>query len=90
MYDSPKMVYNNSKINQEGMHMKLSARNQLRGRIVDIKTGSVNDIVILDIGNKNQVTAVITKDSVNNLGLKVGDEAYAVIKASEVMVGTDS
>ena len=70
--------------------MKLSARNQLRGRIVDIKTGSVNDIVILDIGNKNQVTAVITKDSVNNLGLKVGDEAYAVIKASEVMVGTDS
>lgn len=69
--------------------MKLSARNQIKGRIADIQTGSVNDVVVLDIGNNNQVTAVITKDSVNSLGLKVGGEAYAVIKASEVMIGID-
>ena len=69
--------------------MKLSARNQIKGKIANIETGAVNDVVILDIGNNNKISAMITTGSVENLGLKVGDEAYAVIKASAVMVGTD-
>lgn len=69
--------------------MKLSARNQIKGKIANIETGAVNDVIILDIGNNNQISAMITTGSVKNLGLKVGDEAYAVIKASAVMIGTD-
>ena len=69
--------------------MKLSARNQIKGKTTNIETGSVNDIVVLDIGNNNKISAMITKGSVDNLGLKVGDEAYAVIKASAVMIGID-
>lgn len=69
--------------------MKLSARNQIKGKITNIEKGIVNDVVVLDIGNNNKISAMITAGSVNNLGLKVGTEAYAVIKASVVMVGID-
>ena len=69
--------------------MKLSARNQIKGRIVEIQPGAVNDVVVLDIGNNNRITAVITSGSVKNLGLKAGGEAYAVVKASAVMIGVD-
>lgn len=69
--------------------MKLSARNQIKGKVTNIETGAVNDVITLDIGNNNQINAVITTGSVNSLGLKVGDEAYAVIKASSVMIGTN-
>ena len=69
--------------------MKLSARNQIKGKITNIETGTVNDVVVLDIGNNNRISAMITTGSVNNLGLKIGDEAYAVIKASAVMIGMD-
>lgn len=69
--------------------MKLSARNQIKGKITSIEKGTVNDVVILDIGNNNTISAMITSGSVNRLGLRVGSDAYAVIKASAVMVGTD-
>lgn len=69
--------------------MKLSARNQINGKIISIEPGSVNDIVVLDIGNNNKISAVITKESVQNLGLKVGGNAIAIIKASSVMIGTN-
>lgn len=69
--------------------MKLSARNQIKGKIVEVKPGAVNASVTLDIGSGMQINASITLDSVQNLGLKVGDEAYAVIKASSVMIGKD-
>lgn len=69
--------------------MKLSARNQIKGKITDIEKGAVNDVVVLDIGNNNKICATITTDSVKNLGLKVGDEAFAVIKASAVMIGVN-
>ncbi len=68
--------------------MKLSARNQLKGKVVEIKEGVVNCEVILDVGGAT-ITSMITKDAVNALGLKVGCEAYAVIKASTVMVMVD-
>ena len=69
--------------------MKLNARNQIKGKILSIEPGSVNDVVVLDIGNSNKISAVITKESVKNLGLKAGGEAFAVIKASSVMIGVN-
>ena len=69
--------------------MKLSARNQFKGTIADIQEGAVNAIVKIDIGGGNIGSSVITMSSVRELGLKVGGTAYAVIKASNVMVGVD-
>ena len=69
--------------------MKLSARNQLKGTIVEIQDGAVNGIVKIDLGGGNVLSAVITMASIRELGLKVGGTAYAVIKASNVMVGVE-
>lgn len=69
--------------------MKISARNQLKGKITEIESGAVNAVVTLDIGGGNRIYSVITMDSVKNLGLKVGGEAYAVIKASSIIIGVD-
>jgi len=69
--------------------MKLSARNQLKGTVVEIQDGAVNGIVKIDLGNGNIISAVITMPSIRELGLKVGGTAYAVIKASNVMIGVD-
>ena len=69
--------------------MKLSARNQLKGTIMEIQDGAVNGIVKIDLGNGNVLSAVITMSSIRELGLKVGGTAYAVIKASNVMIGVD-
>ncbi len=69
--------------------MRLSARNQIKGKITEVKPGAVNASVTLDIGNGNMVNASITLASVQNLDLKVGDDAYAIIKASSVMIGKD-
>ena len=66
---------------------KLSARNQLKGTVTDIKTGATTSHVLIDIGGGVTVTASITNDAVTDLGLKKGDAAWAVIKASDVMVG---
>lgn len=65
--------------------MQISARNQLKGRIKDIKSDGISSEVILDIGGQ-EVCSTITGSSVNRLGLKVGDEAYALVKASSVMI----
>jgi len=69
--------------------MKISARNQLKGKVAEIKEGAVNGTVKIDIGGGNYITAVITMDSIANLGLKVGSDACAVIKASSVMVAVE-
>ncbi|MCH3964774.1 MAG: TOBE domain-containing protein [Clostridium sp.] len=66
--------------------MKISARNQLKGKITDIKEGAVNAEVIIDLGEGKSVCSIITMDSLKSLGLKVGSEATAVIKASNVMI----
>jgi molybdopterin-binding protein len=67
--------------------MKISARNQLKGKIVAVKPGATTSHVSIDIGNGNIVMASITNEAVSDLGLKVGDDVWAIIKASEVMVG---
>jgi molybdopterin-binding protein len=67
--------------------MKLSARNQLKGKIVEVKTGATTSHVRIDIGGGTIVMASITNEAVAELGLKAGDAAWAIIKASDVMVG---
>jgi molybdopterin-binding protein len=69
--------------------MKLSARNVLKGKIKAITAGAVNSEVVFELAGGQEVVSVITKHSVESLGLKVGGQAYAVIKASEVMIGID-
>jgi molybdopterin-binding protein len=69
--------------------MKISARNQLKGKVTAIKDGAVNGVVVIDIGGGNKVSASITMEAIRELGLAVGKDAYAIIKASAVMVGID-
>ena len=69
--------------------MKISARNQIKGKIVKLTEGAVNTEVILEIAGGQQIASIITKTSAQNLGLAVGKEAYAIIKASEVRIGTE-
>lgn len=69
--------------------MKISARNALKGTVKAVNVGSVNDEIILEITPGIEVVSVITKASAEKLGLAVGKEAYAVVKASDVMIATD-
>ncbi|MBU6398479.1 MAG: molybdopterin-binding protein [Rhodospirillales bacterium] len=66
--------------------MKLSARNQIKGTIVEVVKGQTTAHVKIDIGG-GVITSSITNAAVDDLGLKAGDTAYAVIKASDVMIG---
>ena len=69
--------------------MKLSARNMLKGRVVKLVKGAVNSEVTLELPGGNQIVSIITNTSVETLKLKDGVEAYAVIKASNVMIAVD-
>ena len=69
--------------------MKISARNQFHGKIVEINEGAVNGIVKIDIGGGNIVSATISMAAIKELNLSVGKDAYAVIKATSVMVAID-
>lgn len=69
--------------------MKISARNQLKGKVEKIEEGAVNGIVTIDIGGGQKIVSSITMSSIKSLGLKPGSDAYAVIKASAVMIATD-
>jgi molybdopterin-binding protein len=66
--------------------MKLSARNQIKGKIVSVQKGQTTGHVRIDIGNGVIVTSSITNEAIDDLALQVGDDAIAVIKASDVMV----
>ena len=68
--------------------MKLSARNQLKGKIVEVKKGATTSHIRIDIGGQI-VTASITNESVEEMKLAVGQTAYAIVKASSVMVAVD-
>jgi molybdopterin-binding protein len=68
--------------------MKLSARNQIKGKVTDVKLGTTTAHIKIDIGGQI-ITAAITNDSAKELGLAAGKNVYAVIKASDVMVGVD-
>jgi molybdopterin-binding protein len=66
--------------------MKWSARNQIKGKIVEVRKGATTAHVVIDITSGGRITASITNEAVDDLALKAGDEAMAVIKASDVMV----
>lgn len=69
--------------------MKLSARNILKGKVIKVTRGAVNSEIIIELPGGAQIVSIITNTSVENLGLKEGKEAYAIIKASNVMIGIE-
>ncbi len=69
--------------------MRLSARNQLTGTIATIEEGAVTTIVKVDLGGGQHVTASVTKEAADELGLAVGASVVAVIKSSDVILATD-
>jgi molybdopterin-binding protein len=69
--------------------MKLSARNVLEGRVVDVEKGKVTAIVRVDIGDGTIITSSITMAALEELKLKKGSNVYAIIKASEVLLGVE-
>ena len=70
--------------------MKLSARNQLKGKVVEIREGAVNGIVVLDIGGGNKISSTISMEAIKDLDLKVGCEACAVIKSTSVIIAAEN
>lgn len=70
--------------------MKISARNQFHGKIESVKAGAVNSEVDLVLAGGQKIVAVVTNESAKALDLKVGKEAVALVKASSVLVMTDS
>ncbi len=69
--------------------MKISARNVLKGKVLDVKEGPVNSQIRVDIGGGNTITSMITTDAARGLGVARSKEVDVVIKASEVMLATD-
>jgi molybdopterin-binding protein len=69
--------------------MKLSARNVLKGKVKSVKVGAVNSEIVLEITKGVEVVSIITRESAEKLQLAAGKDAYAVIKASNVMIAID-
>jgi molybdopterin-binding protein len=69
--------------------VRISARNMLKGKVKQIKPGVVNTEVIIELPSGSEIVSIITKESADKLGLSVGREAYAIIKASNVMIGVE-
>lgn len=69
--------------------MKVSARNILKGKVKKVTTGAVSDEVIVELPEGTEIVSIITKTSAERLGLKLGQDVYAIIKASNVMIGVD-
>ncbi|WP_296794981.1 molybdopterin-binding protein [uncultured Methanobrevibacter sp.] len=67
--------------------MELSARNQLKGKVTNVELGAVMANIKIDVTEPNTITAVITKESAERLGLKEGDDVTALIKSTEVIIG---
>ena len=69
--------------------MKLSARNVFKGKVVKITKGAVNSLVVVEIAPGVRLSSIVTGDAVKELGLAKGKQAYAIIKAPNVMLGVD-
>jgi molybdopterin-binding protein len=67
--------------------MEFSARNQLNGKITNVELGAVMANIKIEVNEPNTITAVITKESAEKLGLKEGDDVAAIIKSTEVIIG---
>lgn len=69
--------------------MKVSARNIMKGKVKAVKTGAVNDEVVVELLGGSEIVSIITKSSAENLDLAPGKKVYAIVKASNVMIGVD-
>ena len=69
--------------------MRISARNQLKGKVKSITPGTVNTEVVVELPGGTEVVSIITKNSADTMGLAVGKEVYAVVKASSVMIAIE-
>lgn len=69
--------------------MRLSARNQIKGTVADVKKGATTAHVRVDIGNGAIVTSSITNEAIDDLGIKAGGKVTVVVKASDVMIAVD-
>ncbi|MEI7732911.1 MAG: TOBE domain-containing protein [Verrucomicrobiota bacterium] len=69
--------------------MKLSARNVIQGKIKSIKKGPISTLVVLEIAPNVEIVSVVTSEGAGSLKLKKGQTAYAIVKASNVMIGVD-
>lgn len=69
--------------------MKISARNIIKGKVVEVKPGTVNSEIVLEIAGGTKLVSIITKESAESLGLSAGKAAYAIVKASNVLIGVD-
>jgi molybdopterin-binding protein len=69
--------------------MRISARNQIKGTVVEVKKGATTAHVRVDIGNGQIVTSAITNEAVDELGIKAGGKVTVVVKASDVMIAVD-
>jgi molybdate transport system regulatory protein len=67
--------------------MKIDARNILKGKVIDVQPGAITAKIKLDLGNGNLITSIVSLDWLEERGIKIGDEASAIIKSSEVMIG---
>lgn len=71
------------------IHMNVSARNVIPGIIKSIKQGAVNNEIVIEVAPGVEVVSIITQSSCDRLGLKVGSKAFAMVKASSVMIATE-
>ena len=69
--------------------MRISARNQIKGTVVEVKKGATTSHVFVDIGNGQTITSSITNEAVDELGIKAKGHVTVVVKASDVMIGVD-
>ena len=69
--------------------MQLSARNVLKGKVKKITEGAVNNEIVVEVAGGVEMVSIITKSSSERLGLAAGKDVYAIVKASNVMIGTD-
>jgi molybdopterin-binding protein len=69
--------------------MRISARNQIKGTVTEVKKGATTSHVRVDIGNGQTITSSITNEAVDDLGIKVKDKVTVVIKSSDVMIAVD-
>jgi molybdopterin-binding protein len=86
---SMRAVVMHGMINTEGFMMRISARNQIKGAVVEVKKGATTSHIRVDIGGGQVVTSSITNEAVDDLGVKAGDKVIVVIKASDVMIAVD-
>ena len=81
------VVKSNNVLLSTQTNLKLSAKNSLNGNIEEIIIGSVNAEVVVNIGNEDKIVAIVTINSIENMGLKVGASVDVIIKASDIMIG---